>query len=196
MIFWKFSRCYFSVYIFQGIKSFSLGISQFFYYTDSSLIGLIAYWSYWFNYLIFYRNLVKLFPGCYSCGCLVKANLCNEQLAALNDLLPGAAVNVNDSWSFNKIIYEKQMFYSQNCRRVKKRNSYTVIYTAPNGKKSCGCIAHFLKVVLVNQDNQSHYLAAIKELQPYEDEAILSGVTISTNSVELGGHLKPYKYDR
>ena len=127
---------------------------------------------------------------------MVKVNLSEEQLAALNYLLPGAAVNVADSWSFNRIIYGEQIFYSQNHSRVKKRNSYTVVYTAPDGKEAYGFIIYFLKVILANQEEQPYYLAAIKNLQLYEEEDILADITISTNNHELGGHLKPCKYDR
>ncbi|CAB4011549.1 Hypothetical predicted protein, partial [Paramuricea clavata] len=129
------------------------------------------------------RNVVKLFPGCYSVGSVVKADLSEEQLAALNHLLPGAAVNVADSWSFNRIIYGEQIFYSQNHSMEKKLMGY-------------GFIIYFLKVILANQEEQPYYLAAIKNLQLYKEEEILADITISTNNHELGGHLKPCKYDR
>jgi hypothetical protein len=55
----------------------------------------------------------------------------------------------------------------------------------------------FLKLFWqTRKEEQPYYLAAIKNLQPYKEEEILADITISTNNHELGGHLKPCKYDR
>ena len=38
-----------------------------------------------------------LFPGCYSIGSLARVELSLEQLTVLNELIPGAAVSVQDA---------------------------------------------------------------------------------------------------
>ena len=54
------------------------------------------------------NNLVKLFPGCYSVGNLSKVTLNHRQLAELNEVIPGVAVDVQQSHSFKKILFKKK----------------------------------------------------------------------------------------
>jgi uncharacterized phage protein gp47/JayE len=70
--------------------------------------------------------------------------------ACLNELIPGTAVNSQlDLYSFKKIIFRKNMFYSKACEKVKKRNSYTVMYTSNTGDGRVGEIANRLSGILV-----------------------------------------------
>ena len=46
---------------------------------------------------------------------------------AVNELIPGAAVNTQEAFRLRKISYRNQLFYSKSCSKVKKRNSYTVV---------------------------------------------------------------------
>ena len=100
-------------------------------------------------------------------ACLEKVVFNLQQLAALNELIGGAAVNVVESYRFKKMIYRKQLFYSKSCTKVKKRNSYTVTYLASNGILKVGRILHFLKVVLAEDFLESNLygLAAVEELE-------------------------------
>jgi hypothetical protein len=64
----------------------------------------------------------------------------------LNELIFGAAVNVEQAYNFKKVIYKKQMVYSKLCTNIKKRNRYTLTYLASNGEDNFGQMLYFLKV--------------------------------------------------
>ncbi|CAB3985352.1 Hypothetical predicted protein [Paramuricea clavata] len=125
---------------------------------------------------IFFANLTRpirnncqnLFKGCYSVGGMNKVVLDFQQLAELNELIFGAAVNVEQAYNFKKAIYKKQMFYSKLCTNIKKRNSYTITYLASNGEEKFGQILYFLKVSMAETfgENNEYCVAAIEELQP------------------------------
>jgi hypothetical protein len=123
----------------------------------------------------------------------VKQNLPPEELASLNELLPGVVVNIVESILFAKIMFKGDIFYSQRCRNVKKRNSYTVSFPHHTGVLSYGYIAYFLKVVLDHSSDQVYHLAAIHQLEHCPGEGILCGLRSSlTHNV----HLKPFKHVR
>ena len=128
-------------------------------------------------------------------GYLEKVKLGSEQLAAINELIPGAAVNVELAFKFKKINFKKQVFYSKSCSKVKKRNSYTIVFEGSDGTLKIGMIHYFLKVLLV-EDSLPHHLAAIQELHPHLEERITAGTNVTTLNKELGCHLKPYRYPR
>ena len=130
------------------------------------------------------NNLVKLFPGCYSVGNLSKVTLNHRQLAELNEVIPGVAVDIQQSHSFKKILFQKKFHYSMACTKVKKRNSYTVSYIDNNGLKKMGEIALFLKIVV--KDKVCHFLAAVHEMIHCPQEAITNSIVLSTISAELG----------
>ena len=140
-------------------------------------------------------NCVSLFRGCHSLGALEKVKLGSQQLAAINELIPGAAVNVQEAFQFKKINYRKQVFYSKSCMKVKKRNSYTVIFVGNDGAFRLGMIAYFLKVLLV-EETAAHHLAAVEELHPCPEEGLMAGVNVSTLNKELGCYMKPYRQPR
>lgn len=83
-------------------------------------------------------------------GFLEKMVLDAEQLAAINELIPGAAVNTQESFKFRKINYWNQIFYSTSCSKVTKRNSYTVVFVGRDGNLKVGMILYYLKLVLRN----------------------------------------------
>jgi hypothetical protein len=116
--------------------------------------------------------------------------------ACLNELIPGTAVNSQlELYSFKKIIFRKNMFYSKACEKVKKRNSYTVIYTSNTGDGRVGEIAYFLKVK-DQVENICHFLAAMYEMKSFPDEAIMANVVVSTINKDLGHHLLPFHEER
>ena len=140
------------------------------------------------------NNWVSLFPGCHSMGFLEKMVLDAEQLAAINELIPGAAVNTQESFKFRKINYWNQIFYSTSCSKVTKRNSYTVVFVGKDGNLKVGMILYYLKLVLRNA--HPYYLAAIQELHPYPEAGIMAGIDVTTLNNNLAGHLKPFCFPR
>jgi hypothetical protein len=58
-----------------------------------------------------------------------------------------------------------------------------------------GFIVNVMKVVLTTQD-KPHYLAAMHELHSTATDNLFKDITVTTTNVKLGGHFKPYKYDR
>lgn len=138
-----------------------------------------------------------LFPGCYSIGSLKKTMLSLHQLALLNEVIPGAAVNVKEAYTFKKICFQKQTFYSMVYTKVRKRNSYTASYVSRDGTLAVGCIVNFVTVVLANNDNP-YWMVAVQELQATPNHDLFTGIdTTGVQNVEqLGGHLKPYSYNR
>lgn len=167
------------------IKIFTVGLELF---ISRNLFGSFC--------ILHRKNCRQLYKGCYSVGCLEKVVFNLQQLAALNELIGGAAVNVVELYRFKKMIYRKQLFYSKSCTKVKTRNSYTVIYLASNGVFKVGRILHFLKVVLAEDFLESNLygLAAVEELEPCHNEEIMAGIDVSTFNTELGSHLKPLGY--
>lgn len=81
--------------------------------------------------------------------------------------------------------------------KVRKRNSYTVSYVSGDGTLAVGCIVNFVKVVLANNDNP-YWMVAVQELQATTNHDLFTGIdTTGVQNVEqLGGHLKPYSYNR
>ena len=156
-------------------------------------------YTYLYNYVVllhFYRNnRVSLFPGCHSIGCLEKVTLDVEQLATVNELIPGAAVNTQEAFRFKKISYKNQIFYSKSCSKVKKRNSYTVVFVGGDGNLKVGMIVYFLKVLLLENAHPYH-LAAMQQLHPYPEEDIMAGIDVTTLNKELGHHMKPFRNPR
>ncbi|XP_015778894.1 PREDICTED: uncharacterized protein LOC107356782 [Acropora digitifera] len=136
------------------------------------------------------NNWVSLFPGCHSMGFLEKMVLDAEQLAAINELIPGAAVNTQESFKFRKINYWNQIFYSTSCSKVTKRNSYKVVFVDRDGNLKVGMILYYLKLVLRNA--HPYHLAAIQELHPYPEAGIMAGIDVTTLNNNLAGHLKPF----
>ena len=117
-----------------------------------------------------------------------------EQLAAINELIPGAAVNVEQAFQFKKINFKKQVFYRKSCSMVKKRNSYTIAFVGNDGTLKIGMISYFLKVLLV-EDSPPCHLAAVQELHPH-DEGVTGRINVTTLNKELGCHLRPYCHPR
>lgn len=128
-------------------------------------------------------------------GFLEKVTLDDKELAAVNELIPGAAVNTQEAFRFRKISYRNQLFYSKSCSKVKKRNSYTVVFVGMDGRLKVGMILYFLKVLLLENDHPYH-LAAMQQLQPYPEEDIMAGIDVTSLNKELGHHLKPFKKPR
>lgn len=127
-------------------------------------------------------------------GFLEKLVLDAEQLAAINELIPGAAVNTQESFKFRKINYWNQIFYSTSCSKVTKRNSYTVVFVGRDGNLKVGMILYYLKLVLRNA--HPYHLAAIQELHPYPEAGIMAGIDVTTLNNNLAGHLKPFWFPR
>ena len=96
-----------------------------------------------FNCYLNSSSFIPLFPGCFSIGYLEKVELGFEQLAATNELILGAAVNVEQAFQFKKINFKKQVFYSKSCSKVKKRNSYTIAFMGNDGTLKIGMISSF-----------------------------------------------------
>ena len=128
-------------------------------------------------------------------GFLEKVILDAEQLAAINELIPGAAVNTRESFKFRKINYRNQIFYSKSCSKVTKRNSYTVVFVGRDGNLKLGIIVYYLKLLLLGNAHPYH-LAAVRELHPYPEERIMAGIDVTTLNNKLGGHLKPFYFPR
>ena len=128
-------------------------------------------------------------------GFLEKVILDAEQLAAVNELIPGAAVNTQESFKFRKINYRNQIFYSKSCSKVTKRNSYTVVFVGRDGNLKVGIIVYYLKLLLL-ENARPYHLFAVRELHPYPEERIMSGIDVTTLSNRLGGHLKPFHFPR
>ena len=118
-----------------------------------------------------------------------------EQLAVINELIPGAAVNTQEAFKFRKIYYKNQIFYSKSCSKVTKRNSYTVAFAGKDGNLKVGMILYFLKVLLLENANPYH-LAAMQQLKPFPEEGIISRIDVTTLNNELGDHLKPFQNPR
>lgn len=128
-------------------------------------------------------------------GFLEKVNLGFEELAALNELIPGAAVDTQEAFKFRKISYKKQIFYSKSCSKVKKRNSHTIVYGGSDGTLKVGMIVYFLKVLLV-ENALPHHLAAVQPLEYYPEEEIMAGINVTTLSQDLGHHMRPFRHPR
>ena len=128
-------------------------------------------------------------------GFLEKVILDAEQFAAINELIPGTAVNTQESFKFRKINYRNQIFYSKSCSKVTKRNSYTVVFVGRDGNLKVGMIQYYLKLLLIGNAHPYH-LAAVQELQPHPEEGIMAGIDMTTLNNKLGGHLKPFHYLR
>ena len=128
-------------------------------------------------------------------GFLEKVILDAEQLAAINELIPGAAVNTQESFKFRKINYRNQIFYSKSCSKVTKRNSYTVVFVGRDGNLKVGMILYYLKLLLLG-DTHPYHLAAVQELHLYPEEKIMAGIDVTTLNNKLGEHLKPFHYPR
>lgn len=96
-----------------------------------------------FNCYLNSSSCIPLFPGCFSIGYLEKVELGFEQLAAINELILGAAVNVEQAFQFKKINFKKQVFYSKSCSKVKERNSYTIAFMGNDGTLKIGMISSF-----------------------------------------------------
>ena len=100
---------------------------------------------------------MKLFESCYAIGSQVKENIPPDELASLNEFLPGVAVSLVESLLFSKIMFKNQVFYSERCSNVKKRNCYTVSFLH-HGVLSYGCIAYFLKLTTHHHGIQIYHL--------------------------------------
>ena len=118
-------------------------------------------------------------------GFLEKVTLDDKELAAVNELIPGAAVNTQEAFRFRKISYRNQLFYSKSCSKVKKRNSYTVVFVGMDGRLKVGMILYFLKVLLL-ENGHPYHLAAMQQLQPYPEEDIMAGIDVTSLNKELG----------
>ena len=138
---------------------------------------------------------MKLFPSCYSVGHLSKRDLTNTQLAELNEIIPGAAVDILESYSFKKICFRKKLFYSIACTRVKRRNSFTVTYLANDADEGVGEIDYFMKIVVKGR-HTPYFLAAVHQITPSPDKHVMANVVVSTVNKQLGYHLKPFISDR
>ena len=140
--------------------------------------------------------MVTLFPGCYSIGSLKKTTLSLRQLASLNEVIPGAAVSVLEAYTFRKLFSNRQTFYSKDYTKVRKRNNYTVSFVSRDGALAVGYIFNFIKVLLEDKD-QPYFLAAIRELQATPNYGPFTDIDMSyVRNRELGGHLKPFSYNR
>ena len=128
-------------------------------------------------------------------GFLEKVMLDVEQLAAINEIIPGAAVNTQEAFKFRKINFRNQKFYSKSCSKVTKRNSYTVVFVDGAGGLKVGMILYFLKVVLLGNDTP-YYLAAMQQLYPNPEEGVMARIDMTTLNRELGSYLHPFKYPR
>lgn len=118
-------------------------------------------------------------------GFLEKVILEAEQLAAVNELIPGAAVNTQESFTskFRNINYRNQIFYSKSCSKVTKRNSYTVVFVGRDGNVKMGMILHYLKLLLLGNE----IVTAVQELHPYPEERIMAGIDVTTLNNKLEG---------
>ena len=135
---------------------------------------------------------MKLFESCYAIGSQVKENIPPDELASLNEFLPGVAVSLVESLLFSKIMFKNQVFYSERCSNVKKRNSYTVSFLR-HGVLSYGCIAYFLKLTTHHHGIQIYHLAAINELHHRPGEGIMCDERLLlANNL----HLKPFRLVR
>jgi hypothetical protein len=76
------------------------------------------------------------------------------------------------------------MFYSKACEKVKKRNSYTVMYTSNTSDGRVGEISYFLKVK-DQVENVCHFLAAMYEMKSFPDEAIMANAVVSIINKDL-----------
>ena len=119
-------------------------------------------------------------------GLLEKVILDAEQLAAINELIPGAAVNTQESFKLKKINYRNQIFYSKSCSKVTTGNSYKVVFVGRDGSLKVGIIMYYLKFLLCRNAHPSH-LAALQELHPYPEEG-KAGIDVTTLFNKLGGH--------
>lgn len=119
-------------------------------------------------------------------------------MAELNEIIPGVAVDILESYSFKKISFRKKLFYSIACTRVKKRNSFTVTYLANNGEEAVGEIAYFMKIVMTDHEDchLPYFLAAVHQMTPSPVKDIMANVVVSTVNKQLGYHLQPYSSDR
>ena len=128
-------------------------------------------------------------------GFLQKVILDAQQLAALNELIPEAVVNTQESFKFRKINYRNQIFYRKSCSKVAKRNSYTVVFVGRDGILKVGIIVYYLKLLLCGNGHPYH-LAAVQEIHPYPEEGVMTGIDVTTLNNKLGGHPKPFHYPR
>lgn len=72
----------------------------------------------------------------------------------------GMAVTLSDGCkvqTFFRLLIRDNLYFSKNYGRVKKRNSYTIIYKI-SGKRFCGIILYFFNI-------QGHYLAVVTKLE-------------------------------
>jgi hypothetical protein len=117
----------------------------------------------------------------------------------LNEVIPGAAVSVLEAYTFRKLFFNRQTFYSKDYTKVRKRNSYrpTVSFVSRDGALAVGYIFNFIKVLLEDKDQPYFLLAAIRELQATPNYGLFTDIDMSyVRNRELGGHLKPFSYNR